>query len=428
MDDVYFLYKEMKALDLTVYKDENSLLGEMLYIKDDSWKKDVLKIIMKLPSDNFNLTDVYLFDRDLKIAHPGNENIKAKIRQVLQQLRDENYIEFLQLGEYKRLAKNERIEDDTNSIKKSEQSFDELGDLDTLLSSKEFITELANIKEAPTFENNSEYIERIQANEDTEALEQLYKANDRLIWKIVSRYTQYATTSFDMYDMYIEGAIGLKRALERFDLSRGLQFSTYATWWIRQGITRAIADQSNTVRLPVHMQEKINRLTKIENRLSIKLGRVPTNEEVMNVWNEDGTNETINSDEESSMEEIKKLKTIRSNFGTNLISLDVPVGSSEGGTTLGELLPEKEIKSELDLLDEKELHNEIEKMLGKLSDRQAKVIRMRFGIDDYEEKTLEEVGQSMGVTRERIRQIQNKSLFRLKKIAHLDHVDAWNER
>ena len=189
--------------------------------------------------------------------------------------------------------------------------------------------------------------------------------------------------------------MGLMKAAERFDHRRGFKFSTYATWWIRQGITRALADQSRTIRIPVHMTEAYQRVTKASRRLSQRLGRTPSLGEVAGVI--DSTSARVE-------------QTIQ--IFQDVVSLEHPIG--DGDTLLGDFIPDKEMVQPDSQVGRQEMTREVGRALGALSPREAAVIRLRFGIGQGEAMTLEEVGQILGVTRERIRQIEEKALVKLK--------------
>ena len=268
-----------------------------------------------------------------------------------------------------------------------------VGDVKVNDSVKIYLKEIGKVR-LLSAQEEIEIAKRIAAG-DEEAKQELINANLRLVISIAKRY---AGRGMPFLDLIQEGNMGLIKAVEKFDYTKGFKFSTYATWWIRQAITRAIADQARTIRIPVHMVETINKITRAQRQLVQELGREPTAEEI---------SEKLEG--ALSPDRITEIQCINQ----EPVSLETPIGE-EDDSHLGDFIEDKEVVSPSEYTTKSLLKDELYEVLQELTDREARVLELRYGLIDNHPRTLEEVGKEFNVTRERIRQIEAKAIKKLR--------------
>jgi len=288
----------------------------------------------------------------------------------------------------------EELESDEKAKEKLEREIEILSKLGGAESTDPVRQYLREIGKVPllTAEEEIELAKRYEKGEKS-SKDKLIQANLRLVVSIAKKYIG---RGLSLLDLIQEGNQGLIRAVEKYDWRKGFKFSTYATWWIRQAITRAIADQARTIRIPVHMVETINKLYRISRRLMQELGREPTPEEIA-------------EEAEIDPDRVREIFKI----AQEVTSLEAPVGEDQE-SFLGDFIPDESQLSPVDAASKQLLKDHLDEVLSTLSDREAKVLKLRFGLEGNKQMTLEEVGKVFGVTRERIRQIEAKALRKLK--------------
>lgn len=299
------------------------------------------------------------------------------------------------------LDEDSDVDDELNSLnygnadEQEEEKYKEYADTSSNKNYDNVKIYLKSIGKVPLLktEEEKEIAKRVQEGDES-AKEELIVANLRLVVAIAKKYVGRGLLFLDLIQ---EGNLGLVKAVEKFDYTKGFKFSTYATWWIRQAITRAIADQARTIRIPVHMVETINKLTRVQRQLVQELGREPTAEEIA---------EKLGNITPEKVREIQKI-------ALDPVSLETPIGE-EDDSHLGDFIEDKHAVSPDEYASKELLKDEIDSVLATLNERERKVLQLRFGLIDGRQRTLEEVGKEFNVTRERIRQIEAKALRKLK--------------
>lgn len=285
------------------------------------------------------------------------------------------------------------VEDDEEIIVEDNAYFDDIADDSVRL----YLREIGKIP-LLNAEEELALAKKVVAG-DKRAKDKMAEANMRLVVSIAKRYSG---RGLDFLDLIQEGNTGLLRAVEKFDPDKGFKFSTYATWWIRQAITRAIADQARTIRIPVHMVETINKLLRTQRRLTQELNREPTNDEIAAAM-------------EMTVDKVEHIMKIKQEIS----SLDASVRDDEEDSVLGDFIEDEDTVTPEESATGQLLKEQVKQILGTLTEREQKILKLRFGLEDGKSHTLEEVGQEFSVTRERIRQIEAKALTKLRK-----HKDA----
>ncbi|HUD10260.1 MAG TPA: RNA polymerase sigma factor RpoD [Candidatus Saccharimonadales bacterium] len=361
--------------------------------------------VAKVPED-LDAVRIRLVEQAKKDGHIGQKEILAAIPEIpdnaeildklYTELADSNIEVTLVEPDAENFSDEWLLEDEEEEAAVPEAS----GYLDDDIADDSVRLYLREIGKIPLLSAEEELAlaKRVSSGEKL-AKDKMAEANMRLVVSIAKRYVG---RGLDLLDLIQEGNTGLLRAVEKFDPTKGFKFSTYATWWIRQAITRAIADQARTIRIPVHMVETINKLLRTQRRLTQKLNREPTNEEIA-------------SEMEIDVDKVEHIMKIKQDIS----SLDASIRDDEDDSVLADFIEDEDTVTPEESATNQLLKEQVKDMLGALTEREQKIIKLRFGLEDGKSHTLEEVGQEFAVTRERIRQIEAKALAKLRK-----HRDA----
>jgi len=338
--------------------------------------------------------------REIMDALQGIELSADQIDEIYQQLGRMGIDVLPEPGEVElEILSSVKVDEDDDITEESEDEVEEEAEVDLSVPEGVGIDDpvrmyLKEIGRVPLLSADEEIeLAKRMEDGDEEAKRRLAEANLRLVVSIAKRYVGRGMLFLDLIQ---EGNLGLIKAVEKFDYVKGFKFSTYATWWIRQAITRAIADQARTIRIPVHMVETINKLIRVSRQLLQELGREPAPEEIAKVM-------------DIPVERVREIMKI----AQEPVSLETPIGEEED-SHLGDFIPDEDAPAPAEAASFILLKEQLEEVLETLTPREEKVLRLRFGLDDGRTRTLEEVGQEFGVTRERIRQIEAKALRKLR--------------
>ena len=368
---------------MTKTKTKNKASSKPKAKKQSSFDKKLAALIAKGKPRGFVTED------EIAYVFPRLKNNVSKLTKVYRALEDNHLKVEERVSFLEPLGKKEKKEKSARRIDPVQAYLREIG-AEPLIDSEE-----------------EQRLSKLIQKGDTEAKKRLIKANLRLVVSIAKKYV-HRTSKLDLLDLIEEGNLGLFRAAEKFDWRKGYKFSTYATWWIRQAITRALANYARTIRVPVHMIEKISRYTKIRKSLQRTLGRKPMVEEVA-------------AEMGIPVEKAHQIMEISS----EVVSLEKPIGGDNEDASLLEFIENTEAQPPSDPAARRLLREKIEEMLTNLTAREKQILLMRFGLDDGQPRTLEEVGEAFGVTRERIRQIQVKALEKIRANENLKKLEDY---
>ena len=382
--------KKVKYKDMVDFFDKQNFTPEQISKIYDELSKTNLDIIMDESKENDKKENIELLNDTQELEQDSDEEIDIEDADAsLKSIPMDETSTMAELDIEPNLEDIDEIEKDMLLQDMKDMSFVENLNVDDPV--KMFLKEIGKIR-LLTYEEENILAERMLKG-DKEAKKQLIESNLRLVVSIAKKYIG---RGMHFLDLIQEGNLGLIKAVDKFDQSKGYKFSTYATWWIRQAITRAIADQARTIRIPVHMVETINKLIRTSRHLLQTLGREPTPEEIA-------------EELEMPVERVREVLKV----AQEPISLETPVGE-EDESNLGNFIPDDEAPSPSEQAADVLLREHIEEVMQTLTPREAKVLKLRFGLQDGRMRTLEEVGKEFDVTRERIRQIEAKALRKLR--------------
>jgi len=368
--------------------------------------------------DLMNLID-YVREQGITVTEIDNDIIDDELpddeeidEDLINEITEESDMEA-KVKKVKKTAKKKKAPAKKKKAKAPKKTTSKASDLKNNDPVKQYLREIGKYRVLKSKEEEVVLAKRIEQGDEA-AKTELTNCNLKLVISIAKHYVN---RGMQFLDLIQEGNIGLMKAVEKFDYTKGFKFSTYATWWIRQAITRALADQARTIRIPVHMVETINKITRTSRKLTQKLNRDPTAEEISDTLEELGTF--------LSADRIREIQLI----AMDPLSLEKPVGEEED-SHVGDFIEDKDNESPLAYANSSLLKDKLNEVLTELTDREERVIRLRYGLDDGRNHTLEEVGKEFGVTRERIRQIEAKAIKKLRHPARSkqlrDYLDEVN--
>ena len=359
-------------------------------------QKEIFDSIRHLDLSDIDIENLleYFVDNDIDVIDDDNEdsldNIGGEVQDdssvIDSDLFDDDYLN----------EKDDNTDETETDVEKYNTSNPQVKDTLNLY--------LKDVGKVELLGDKEQEVARRCAEGDEEAKNLLITANLRLVINIAKKYVG---RGMSLTDLIQEGNLGLIKAVDKFDYTKGFKFSTYATWWIRQAIERAIADKSRAIRIPVHMVETINKMNRVQHQLTQELGRDPTPEEISEKMNGVLTPEQIQDNLSLSLEPV---------------SLEKSINDSDD-TTLEDFIEDKDSETPTDYANSQSLKEQLYSSMKNLNEREQKVLRLRYGLDDNQPRTLEEVGRELGVTRERIRQIEAKAIKKLRNSTHAEHFN-----